>query len=134
MLTKLKKHLRSYLLNNEDKVAVAIFASATLNKEEIFTQYKEDIKSTLATLDTDKYIISIGEVKNKLIIAYVKELGYEINVLSQHYKNVLPSNYNIIKANDFIIFFIHEESSRTMNLLSYTQTLKDKTSLPVYFS
>ena len=121
-------------MNNEDKIPVAIFASATLNKEETFTQYKENIKSTLAPMSTDKHIISIGEVKNKLIIAYLKELGYEVNVVPQHYKNVLPSNYNIIKANDFIIFLIHEESSRTMNLLAHTQKLKDKMSLPVHLS
>jgi len=125
-------------MNQTDKIPVAVFASAKLNEIELFTEYKEDIKEDikdiLKSFDPAEYEISIGKLKNKLLIALLEELGYSINVVSQHPKSLSNSNRKIIKDNALNIFFIYNNSSTMIELLLFSQSLAGKTSLPIHLS
>ncbi len=121
-------------MNKETKIPVAVFSSAILNEKNIFTQYKDQIRYYFQNFHPDEYKISIGKLKNKLFIDIIEELGYEVEVISQHPKSLMNSNKKIIKENALILFFIHHGSSVMTELLSFAQTLEGKTVIPVHFS
>jgi len=119
-------------MNKEAKITVAVFSSAILNEKKIFTEYKDQIRNLLKDFDPAEYEISIGKLKNKLLIEFIKELGYEVKVISQHPKSLHNSNKKIIKDNALSIFFIHHNSSIMIKLLSFAQTLEGKKVVPVH--
>ncbi len=117
---------------SKEKIPAAILSSAKLNEKSIFLQYKEQIRNTLLTLEPNKYIISIGKLKNKLMIDFVHELGYEVQVIAQHPKSLKNSNRKIIKENALILFFIYEESSVMMELLAFSWTVLNGAVVPIH--
>ena len=121
-------------MSQENKIPIAVFASAKLNEIKLFTEYKDNIKDVLKDFDPAQYEISIGKLKNKLLISLLEELGYSVNVISQHPKSLLNSNKKIIKDNALNIFFIYDNSSIMIELLLFSQSLENKASLPIHLS
>jgi len=90
------------------KQTVAILASSALNDKVTLQKYKDVIQKKLAQFEVDEIVITIGDIKNGLIIEYIKNLGYEVKVEAQYKifigKAIGKSNKNIIDKNNIIIF------------------------------
>jgi hypothetical protein len=121
-------------MNSEQKTNFALFASAKLNDKKVFEQYKDSIDNIIKNFDKEKYIFTIGQIKNKLLIEYIQTLGYEVIVKSQHINSLKSSNKKIIRESHGVIFFIFNKSSIMMELLEYANTCNLAMVLPIYFN
>ncbi len=101
------------------KTKIAIFASRKFFDSEIFEPQKEKIKNALNNFSVDKVVITIGNIKNRLLIDFVKELGYTVNVIAQRNGSIENSNKKIIRENEYIIFNIYQNSSNMLSLYEY---------------
>jgi len=121
-------------VSKEKKIPIALFGSAVLNEKKTFLACQEQIGKALEVFDPKEYEISIGKLKNKLLIEYVKGLGYDVNIISQHPKSLLNSNKKIIREHVLSVFLIHHESSIMMELLSYAQAVEGNATVPIHLS
>jgi len=120
-------------MNDIPKVKIALLSSAKLNDKAVFETCRDQIANAVKGFDADSYQFIIGNIKNRVMIEYVKSLGYEVTVVTQHIKSLANSNKKIIRESHGVIFFIYDKSSVMMDLLEYAHACHLDTIVPVYF-
>jgi len=104
---------------SKDKIDIAVFSSKKLNESDLFEISKNKIENAIKGFGKDEVVITIGNIKNKLLINFIKELGYVVNVVSQRNGSIDNSNKKIIRENEIAVFMIVDDSSNMLKLLDY---------------
>lgn len=120
--------------NMENKIKVAILSSRKLNENDIFNKHKETIKSVMSSYSINEVDITIGNIKNKLLIDFIQELGFNVIVKRQSVPSLENSNKKIIREHEMVIFFNYEESPHISNFIDYAIEVSIPTILPINLS
>lgn len=114
----------------KSKIKLALFSSGALNEQEIFDQQKDTIENFLKGFKTDEVEITIGNIKNKLIINCIQEIGFNVSIVQQQTASLENSNKKIIRENEMIVFLRYDDSPTMGYLLDYAIEI-GRTTIPV---
>jgi len=117
----------------EEPIKLAILSSRKLNEKEIFDKHKNTLENAITSFDPKEVEITIGNIKNKLVIDLVKDLGYKVVVVSQSRggMGLYNSNKKIIRENEMIVFFRYDESPTIGDFMDYTIEIGGRSTLPI---
>jgi len=104
-----------------DKKTVVILSSAILNNQDELQEYSCKIKKFLKNNIPKNYLLSIGIIKNRQLINYLHDNGYEINEINQHPNSLKNSNKKLIRNNDLVIFFNYPNSPYIDKYIQYAK-------------
>jgi len=117
----------------EEPIKLAILSSRKLNEKEIFDKHKNTLENAITSFDPKEVEITIGNIKNKLVIDLVKDLGYKVIVVSQSKggMGLYNSNKKIIRENEMIVFFRYDESPTISEFMDYAIEIGGRSTLPI---
>lgn len=116
---------------NLNKVKLAIFSSRKLNEQSTLNKHKSTIENIIQNFKPNEVEITIGNIKNKLIINLLQSLEFDVLVIQQNNNSLYNSNLRIIEENEIIIFLRYEESPTIDEFLDYAAKLGSKVTIPV---
>lgn len=118
-------------MNN--RIKIAILSSRKLNESNIFDKHKDSIESFIKEFNKDEVVITIGNIKNKLLINFIQGLGFEVTVVTQRSGSLENSNKKIIRENEMIVFLRYDESPTIGYFLDYAIEIGGKNTIPINF-
>lgn len=114
----------------ESKIKIALLSSRKLNEQEIFNEHKNTIENFIKNFTIDEVKITIGNIKNKLIINCIQDLGFDVSIVQQQTASLENSNKKIIRENEIIVFLRYDNSPTMGYLLDYAIGI-DKNTVPI---
>jgi len=115
----------------ENPIKLAILSSRKLNEKEIFDKHRDTLENVIKGFDPKEVEITIGNIKNKLVINFLRDLGYKVIVVSQRSGSLYNSNKKIIRENEMIVFLRYDESPRIGEFLEYAIAIGGKSTVPI---